>query len=466
MGYTPNNPLVPGDPYSYDLRWLVEKVKYVDKEIDDFVAYNKLHFEGSWDGNKTYTAWAIVQDANGDGYLSIQAVPQNVNLNNTDYWQLIADYSALYTAFDARLTDAENDIISLQGDVSTLQSDVLALQHRVQDNVYLLISDSYGSDDPDNDRVAWMTYFTSILGLTPGDNMFRYHKSGAGFAHNGGQPGSLEGKNFCDVLNTAIGAMTADERDSVTKIIIAGGVNDWDGTDADTQTGIENFDSIARTNYPNADIILVACGWAKRADIRYASTQRYKVYYDIGSGLAWTVDNTAFQALQDKRLFIADGVHPTATGSKVITCEIINLLGGSSGQAQHPAPVAITISGTQHGRAMLSGNNVIINLANFSPGAIPDLASNASVDVAEIDCPYIFGGGTVSEEFLAALNMKISGTWQAKMVSCFFRYDSGLDKTYLCVHNNAEFDGSNYGSYSSIQDTYLCIGKVTLAPYC
>lgn len=27
MGYTPNNPLVPGDPYSYDLRWIVEQIK-------------------------------------------------------------------------------------------------------------------------------------------------------------------------------------------------------------------------------------------------------------------------------------------------------------------------------------------------------------------------------------------------------------------------------------------------------
>lgn len=27
MGYSPNNPLVPGDPYSYDLKWMVEQIK-------------------------------------------------------------------------------------------------------------------------------------------------------------------------------------------------------------------------------------------------------------------------------------------------------------------------------------------------------------------------------------------------------------------------------------------------------
>lgn len=26
MGYSPNNPLVPGDPYSYDLKWIVAQL--------------------------------------------------------------------------------------------------------------------------------------------------------------------------------------------------------------------------------------------------------------------------------------------------------------------------------------------------------------------------------------------------------------------------------------------------------
>ena len=33
MPYTPNNPLVPGDPYSYDLRWMVEQLKHIDVTV-------------------------------------------------------------------------------------------------------------------------------------------------------------------------------------------------------------------------------------------------------------------------------------------------------------------------------------------------------------------------------------------------------------------------------------------------
>lgn len=460
MPYTPtNNPYAIGDPYMYDLRWIVNKVKYVDKEIDDFVAYNKLHFEGNWNGNKTYAAWSIVEDVNGDGYLAIKAVPRNVTLDNTEYWALVANYSALFAAYEQRISDLESATADLENDVAELQRQIL-------DDTYLFISDSYGTDDPDGDRLSWITHLINILDLTLNVNAFRYHKAGAGFAHNNGQPGSVEGKNFCDVLNSAVAGMSATNRNKVTKIIIGGGVNDWDGTDVDTQTGIENFDAIARANFPNAEIMLVACGWAKRADIRYATVARYKVYYDVGNYLGWAVDNKAYQAIQDKRLFVADGVHPTIAGGLMIAREINDMLKGVSLPANDTAPVAVMINGTQRGRAYISNNSVVINIGSFSPNALPDLGANATIDACTIDCPYIFGGGTVSEEFIISLNMKISGVWKSKLASGFFRYDAGTDTTYFCIHNNAEFDGSNYGSYSGIADSYVTIGKVVLAPYC
>lgn len=34
MPYTPNNPLVPGDPYSYDLKWMVQKIKEWQDPLD------------------------------------------------------------------------------------------------------------------------------------------------------------------------------------------------------------------------------------------------------------------------------------------------------------------------------------------------------------------------------------------------------------------------------------------------
>lgn len=54
MGYSPNNPLVPGDPYSYDLGWIVEKLKEaialyqpLNSKFDNLYDYVHDYFEGS-----------------------------------------------------------------------------------------------------------------------------------------------------------------------------------------------------------------------------------------------------------------------------------------------------------------------------------------------------------------------------------------------------------------------------------
>lgn len=49
MGYTPNNPYIPGDPYSYDLKWFVENLNRIKSDI--------LQLE------KTYTTPTVVDMA-------------------------------------------------------------------------------------------------------------------------------------------------------------------------------------------------------------------------------------------------------------------------------------------------------------------------------------------------------------------------------------------------------------------
>lgn len=49
MGYTPNNPYIPGDPYSYDLKWMVENLNKIKANI--------IQLE------KTYTTPTVVDSA-------------------------------------------------------------------------------------------------------------------------------------------------------------------------------------------------------------------------------------------------------------------------------------------------------------------------------------------------------------------------------------------------------------------
>lgn len=107
--------------HDLNLDWIIKTIKTVTKEIDDFVAYNKITFAGTWDASKSYPAWSIVEDMSGNGFLSLQAVPVSVPLSNTEYWQEVSSYNALYSAFDSRITALENSTIngySLPGNIT------------------------------------------------------------------------------------------------------------------------------------------------------------------------------------------------------------------------------------------------------------------------------------------------------------------------------------------------------------
>lgn len=97
--------------HELNLDWIINTIKRVEGEVDDFVAYNKLTFAGTWDASKSYPAWSVVEDNAGNGYVSQKPVPVNVALSDTDYWIPIASYNALYTAFDSRITTLENNYV-------------------------------------------------------------------------------------------------------------------------------------------------------------------------------------------------------------------------------------------------------------------------------------------------------------------------------------------------------------------
>lgn len=91
------------DFHELNLDWILNKVKETDKKVDDFTVFNTLTWAGEWDASKSYVKWSIVQDQDGNGYISVQPVPKNVPLTDENYWVQVAKYQALYTAFDQRL---------------------------------------------------------------------------------------------------------------------------------------------------------------------------------------------------------------------------------------------------------------------------------------------------------------------------------------------------------------------------
>lgn len=101
MGFINKYPYT--DFHELNLDWILNMVQSVVKQVNDFTTFNSITWAGDWDASKSYVKWAIVQDSDGNGYISIQPVPSNINITNKDYWRLIAKYSDLYGAFNSRI---------------------------------------------------------------------------------------------------------------------------------------------------------------------------------------------------------------------------------------------------------------------------------------------------------------------------------------------------------------------------
>lgn len=99
------------DFHELNLDWILKKVKDTEQKVDDFTVFNTLTWAGNWDASKSYVKWSIVQDSDGNGYISVKPVPPNVPLSNGDYWQQIAKYEVLYAAFNTRIESLEKNAI-------------------------------------------------------------------------------------------------------------------------------------------------------------------------------------------------------------------------------------------------------------------------------------------------------------------------------------------------------------------
>lgn len=219
----------------YNLDWIISEIKTLHKDWDDFKVVNTIHFEGEWDITDQYQAWSLVSD-NNIGYISVQPVPAGVDINNTDYWKLVADYSVL--------------MLDIQARVAALENDVDRLNIVTSDRKFVLVGDSYGMRDPNNN---WCKYFA--------DNYAGYcvyeARSGYGFGTS---------STFNDIQYTIAGTMTAAEREAITDVVVMGGWNDAkvhkNGlTIPQLRTKIYNFISSSRTLFPNCRVNIGFIGW-------------------------------------------------------------------------------------------------------------------------------------------------------------------------------------------------------------
>lgn len=100
------------DFHNLNLDWILETLKKQNGAIADFISLNSITYANplQWDITRQYPKNQVVLDTNGDGYLSVQPVPVGVEINNTDYWTKIGNFSELWSTVKLAITAADEGL--------------------------------------------------------------------------------------------------------------------------------------------------------------------------------------------------------------------------------------------------------------------------------------------------------------------------------------------------------------------
>ena len=98
--------------HELNLNWILETLKKQDAAIADFISLNSITYADplQWDITRQYPKNQVVLDTNGDGYLSVQPVPVGVEIDNTDYWTKIGNFSELWSTVKLAITAADEGL--------------------------------------------------------------------------------------------------------------------------------------------------------------------------------------------------------------------------------------------------------------------------------------------------------------------------------------------------------------------
>ena len=100
------------DFHNLNLDWILDTLKKQDAAIADFISLNSITYADplQWDITRQYPKNQVVLDTNGDGYLSVQPVPVGVEIDNTDYWTKIGNFSELWSTVKLAITAADEGL--------------------------------------------------------------------------------------------------------------------------------------------------------------------------------------------------------------------------------------------------------------------------------------------------------------------------------------------------------------------
>lgn len=106
-----------------NLDYILKNLNELTKRLENFISLNSIKYADpiQWNITKQYEANTVVIDpSTGIAYISTQAVPNGIGINNTDYWTVVFDLSAILSNINSNLTvndDGANTVATFASSV-------------------------------------------------------------------------------------------------------------------------------------------------------------------------------------------------------------------------------------------------------------------------------------------------------------------------------------------------------------
>ena len=358
-----------------------------------------------WDPTNVYEPLTVVTNQ-GASYVSRKMVPEGIQLTNTDYWVLWADFNAQLQhyideveAFDTRLDAVEEtvndisteDIPDIQSDIETANGNITVLQNRVSalepNTEMVIIGDSFskvGNNLTTQDY--WWYKLTQRIGMTP----HNYSVSGCGFIRGT--------ETFAEQMTDAIADTSFDNAD-VGLVVIFGGVNDCyvSATGTDYKNAIRSTLDAAKLAFPNAQIILAGVttfitrfshvGWTINNLTIANKTSTLEEYWESVALEYPDICYIPFSRLMlgVSGYFQTSNMHPSAVGQTAIANIFYNVLCGNNPQfSMHRSTPGVDPVFGSAGKVVYSFNSY--DFTWYSSGITP--SENSGAYKAIFPIPY------------------------------------------------------------------------------
>ena len=357
------------------------QLQYIGARYIPIFYQNSVDQTANWQINVEYEPLTFVTTQNNHLYLSKKTVPDNIGTpaDNTEYWldmgiftnaqiaelaeevenleTRVGENENLSTIDKTTLVAAINEIFSNVGDIDDLpypQADnVVRTLNWIHDVIeelrnytdtqitstreyvlnhrrYIFIGDSYAEGaGPDSQTQSYLSVIATNLGLTENVDMFSNCLGGASWKGLNGR------KSYKMLLEEIENSITNPE--TITDIVVCGGVNDAVGTISDGLDGMNTFAVYVKDHYPNAVVRVAMIGWARAVSTRENIFNVSKPIYDSCSFKGFTLLDITAPILHDYTYdFQSDGVHPTQQGQNKMGWVLSGALNGK-GRYNNPS---------------------------------------------------------------------------------------------------------------------------------